>query len=155
MAAPHLLEYIRQNLAADFSKQDIEEKLRASGWAPQDVSDAFMAVEHPENVAQVSDQNMPPSAEAEEDRIKKELEVEAKKRKWRGEAPVITSGSGIAGWLIRKKIVRTEFQANAVLVVAVILVLSLTLWVNWPKGNNTSTAHAPLGSPRASNNSTH
>jgi hypothetical protein len=107
MPTHQLLDYIRQNLAVGLSRADIEKGLLTAGWAAQDITDGFTAIEHPEAVVpapvvpaapQVSPAN---DNAAETARIQKELELEAKRQKWRGattSTPVVgASSDGLLG----------------------------------------------------------
>src|ERR1035437_3594857 len=147
MGTQPLLDYIRQNLAAGLARADIEKALFAAGWAAQDITDGFNAIENP-GVA------MPPSAirapaphvsgpvvsandnAAEVARILHEVELEAKRQKWRGSTTSTPVVGGIIGWLIAKKIVEEESQANIALlcvaVIAILHVVGIYLWSSSP-----------------------
>lgn len=148
MAKPQLLDYIRTNLAESFSRQEIEQALVAAGWATSDVAEAFIEIEHPEAVTISPQVPVDPAlaSAAEEARIQQELELEAKRRKSRGSTANTnpSTASGIIGWLIRKGIVRTESQANILLIAVSASAIFLAVWVQWPTGTHTK-AVVPIG----------
>ena len=163
MVTQQLLDYIRQNLANGLARADIEKALLAAGWIAQDVTDGFTAIEPPGVVVpppvisapapQVSSPVLTADDNAAETaRIQHELELEAKRQKWRGatvETPVI---GGIIGWLIAKKIVEKESQANIALIgvaiIAAVLAVGIFVWGN--SGSNSGQQETiPLGLPQS------
>jgi hypothetical protein len=139
MVTPQLLDYIRQNLATGLARADIEKALVAAGWAVQDITDGFTAIEHPGSavpppvVPAPAPRVSPPNDNAAETiRIQKELELEAKLQKWRGATASTPVIGGIIGWLIRKKIVEKEAQANIALIgvaiIAIVLAVGIFVW---------------------------
>ena len=47
MTNPQLLEYVRQQLSAGFSKDDIKQNVLTAGWPAEDVDAAFAAIDAP------------------------------------------------------------------------------------------------------------
>jgi hypothetical protein len=149
MITPQVLEYILQNIAAGLARADIEKSLLAAGWAAQDISDGFNTIERPK----VSMPSQAASAPAQDDnaaetsRIQHELEQEAKRQKnasWYKGATISTPVVGsIIGWLIRKKIVEEESQANVALlgvaIIAIVLAIGIYIWSN----NSTPSTPGP------------
>lgn len=149
MITQQLLDYIRQNLVAGTARTDIEKALLVAGWVAQDVNDGFAMIDHPERMAppspvvptSIPQVIKPVSTDdnaAETARIRQELELEAKRQKWRSvttDTPVV---GGIIGWLVAKKIVEEESQANiALLGVAIIAgVLAIGIYMWWNSSTN-------------------
>ena len=134
MVTPQIVNYIRQNLAAGLVKEDIEKALLGAGWAAQDITDGFNTIEHPK----ISMSSQSTSTPAQDDsatetaRIQNELELEARRQKWRATTANTPVVGGIIGWLIAKKIVEGELQANlsllGVAIIATVLAVGIYIW---------------------------
>ena len=162
MITQQLLDYIRQNLATGVARADIEKALLAAGWSVQDISGGFTMIEHPEAVMppppvvpvsapQVSMQVASVNDDAAEtDRIRHEVELEVKRQKWRGATTNTPVVGGIIGWLIAKKIVEEESQANIALigvaVISIVLAAGIFIWSSGSSGRQQE--NIPLGLPQ-------
>lgn len=161
MVTDQLLTYIRQNLANGLARPDIEKALRAAGWQPDDITGGFNTIEHPVVPPPAPSSSVASPAEsnaAEVARIQRELEAQAKRRGL-SNAPTVgtpTTG-GITGWLIRKKVVEEESQANVALlgvaVIAIVLTVAVFIWGNsstptpGPTQQEINAMHQPLAAP--------
>ena len=152
MVTQQLLDYIRQNLAAALVRADIEKALLASGWAVQDITDGFTAIEHPGSMVPPPKVSAPaprvsPANDnaAEEARLLHELALEAKRQKWRGATTSTAVVGGIIGWLIRKKIVEKEAQAYIALIgvaiIVIVLAVGIFVWSNSGLSNPAPISH--------------
>ncbi len=153
MVTKQLLDYIHQNLAAGLTRADIEKELLTAGWQAQDVSEGFTAIVVPPPVASapIQQAQVSPTDDnaAEVARIQHELETETRQQKYRSlyhgataKTPVV---GGIIGWLVKKKIVEGESQANIALlgvaIIAVVLAVGIFIWGN--SSGSSSTVLTP------------
>jgi hypothetical protein len=148
MTDPVLLDYIRQNLGKGISRSDIEAALLAARWSTPEITEGFEAIEHPEASATSTpaarpphpSQHPPPTSPADDNaaevaRIEEELAREAQRQKWRGATTSTPVVGGIIGWLIARKVVSDELQANEVLIGIVVGAIVLSTWLLWPKND--------------------
>lgn len=79
---------------------------------------------------------------AETARIHQELEIEARRHKWAVAPPASPQQKGIIGWLISKKVVEEESQANVALlgvaIIAIVMGVAIYMW-----GTNTPPTPGP------------
>jgi hypothetical protein len=126
MVNDQLLTYIRQSLASGLKKPDIEKALLSAGWIAMDIRAGFESLDKPVAPPIVDDND------AETARILHEVEVEMKRHKWRGADASTPIVGGMIGWLIAKKLAHDEVQANLMLLGVSIIIIVLTVWLNWP-----------------------
>ncbi len=154
MLTEQLIDYIRQNLAAGFGKEDLQKTMLSAGWSAEDIAAGFAAVANlsaipaasPAPAQAVSSAN---SNAAEVARIQAEIARNQARAAKLGPAHTSADPSqkGIIGWLIKKKIVANGQQANLVLIGIFILVVMLIAWIDWPKGSAPTPAQGTLTTP--------
>ncbi len=148
MPSQTLLDYIRQNQGAGFSKTDIEAALGKAGWSAQDIAAGFLAIEHPEAIIAPPPAGQPPQDEtaAELARIQAELaRVQKQKPASRFVERAPNTSRGIIGFLVARNIVKSESQANIVLLSIALACIALSVWLLWPKSS--ATKSIPSGPP--------
>ncbi len=132
MITDQLLTYIKEQIAQGRSRAEIEAALSASGWDVTDIAAGFEAV-YPgaPTTPKIStpSNNAQSEVDAEVARIQAELATSKKRSPYSPAGEVQTGETGIVGWMIRKNLVASKNQANAVLLMLIVVFFGLTLWV--------------------------
>lgn len=129
MLSEELINYIKQNQAAGFSRLDIETTLKNAGWDAVDIAAAFASLggvtSPPRTSSPLGGRNpndIQRSVDEEVARLRSQtLAARSANQQGIGE-------SGIIGWMMKRKIVSSKSQANIVLIVVIILCLAGAAW---------------------------
>ena len=142
MANPQLVQYIRESMAKGISRDPLTKLLADAGWSSADVQEAFASLTNavPNAPAEIPAQNIPTTEFlAEMERRRKAAEAAQPAAQVVSDsaqittAPAsVTSEKGLIGLLFKTGLVKTKQQANAVLIVVLVVVLGTIVWINWP-----------------------
>jgi|GEM_PF-3202310 len=116
MLNEQLLAYVRENTRAGFSRSEIEQALKNAGWDPADIAAAFSVQQPTTPTTPATPSPVPP------------LSHPTPRSLYR---PATSAGgqSGIVGWMIKKRLVQGETQANMVLILLTVMCLGLAVWI--------------------------
>jgi len=176
---PQLVQYIKENTAAGFSRADMEKALLAAGWSAADVAAAFAPPATPTQPQPAAPAPGPAvqaaapataaagtTPQAAGDFLAQMQQRRAATQtipatgastaqpstanyrpRYQASSPSTTKASGIVGLVLRTGVVKTEAQANMVLIGIIVVAVSLTVWLNWPS-SGPSVPPTPLQTPR-------
>lgn len=137
MSTQEVITYIEEQKKAGFSRTDIEQALRASGWSAADIAVAFGDVPAPPPVSSPTSTS-PEAFLAEMERRREaaraaqpQVDATATQYPLPQAIPPVSQEKGLIGFLINRGIVSTKEQANNVLIVVFIIVVAITLWYNF------------------------
>lgn len=138
MSTPELTTYIEEQKKAGFSRTEIEQALRASGWNATDIAIAFGDVPPPPTTTSPTSTS-PEAFLAEMQRRREAANVAQAQSPQTAQTqyaipqtvPELSGETGIIGFLIKKGIVSTKEQANMVLIGVIVVVVGITFWYNF------------------------
>ena len=123
MLNEQLLGYVRDNLRAGFRRPDIEASLHAAGWDALDVAAAFTAIGggSPTAPAGAPHNATQRAVDSEVARLQTQFRATHGKQQ--------AGGGGIIGWMIQKKLVSSQRQANMILIGFTVAFAALAIWI--------------------------
>lgn len=137
MSTQEVTTYIEEQKKAGFSRTDIEQALRASGWSATDIAVAFGDMPAPPPTTSPTSTS-PEAFLAEMERRREaarvtqpKVDTTATQYPLPQTIPEVSQEKGLIGFLINKGVVSTKEQANNVLIVVFIVVVAITLWYNF------------------------
>lgn len=127
MANQQILNYIRQNLEAGYTQQDIIAALQSAGWSVDDIKAGFLALKGVEQAKKeqrlTTDQK---AANAEIIRIEAQVKQSNERDVSRQAAE---QEGGIYGFLIRNNFASSKQSANVLFVAGIFFAIALLYWI--------------------------